>query len=111
MRVLNVVVVALTVTILVACAIEPRKTVGVIGADKTRGVVSVGFIHTENAPFTDNGKEARWEDAYEIAEEVCKDWGFNKAEQLTKTTKKNGFLNADGQLMYGAVYFKYQCVN
>lgn len=109
MKAINIILVTLAVTSLVACGTSLRKSVGVIGADKQNGVVSVGFIYTENAPFTDNGTEAHWEDAAKAAEEFCQEWGFANAEPLTKTTKKDGFLNGDGQLMYGAVYYKYQC--
>lgn len=110
MKILNITLATLISTVLVACATSTGKPVDVVDADKSKGVVSVGFIHTENLPLMDNGEGARWDEALGIAEGVCKKWGYTGAEQLTKYTKREGVVNGYGQLMNGAIYYKYQCI-
>lgn len=109
MRLINIALATLVSTVLVACATSTGKPVDVVDADKSKGVVSVGFIHTENIPLMDNGEGARWSEAMGIAEGVCKRWGYTGAEQLTKYAKKEGVVNGYGQLINGAIYYKYQC--
>ncbi|WP_147438640.1 hypothetical protein [Gibbsiella quercinecans] len=100
----------ITITALAGCASSAGKPVEVVHADRAGGVVTVGFVHNENLPLTDDGSKARWGDAISIASKVCAKWGYDQAEELTPHARIEGFRNMYGQLMNGSITKQYQCI-
>ncbi|EKN3568134.1 TPA: hypothetical protein PXO06_002607 [Yersinia enterocolitica] len=92
------------------CASSVGKPVEVVTADRAGGIVTVGFVHNENLPLTDDGSKARWEDAVEIASNVCRKWGYDHSEVLTPHARMEGMRNMYGQLMNGSITKQYQCI-
>ncbi|ENG6110138.1 MULTISPECIES: YecR family lipoprotein [Serratia] len=93
-----------------SCASSTGKPVEVVNADRAGGIVTVGFVHNENLPLTDDGSKARWSDATGIASRVCAKWGYDHSEELTPHARVEGQRNMYGQLMNGSITKQYQCV-
>ena len=92
------------------CASSSGKPVEVVNADRAGGVVTIGYVNSENLPLMDDGSKARWGDAVGIATRVCSKWGYESAEELTPHARTEGQRNMYGQLMNGSVTKQYQCL-
>lgn len=99
-----------TVMVLAGCATSTGKPVEVVNADRAGGVVTVGYVNSENLPLMDDGSKARWGDAVGIATRVCSKWGYESAEELTPHARTEGQRNGFGQLLNGSVTKQYQCL-
>ncbi|MCU5775729.1 YecR-like lipofamily protein [Erwiniaceae bacterium BAC15a-03b] len=97
------------VMILASCATSTGKPVEVVNADRAGGVVTVGFVNSQNLPLMDDGSKARWSDAVGIATRVCSKWGYESAEELTPHARTEGQRNGFGQLLNGSITKQYQC--
>lgn len=94
---------------LTGCATSRGKPVNIVGGNRAAGVVQIGYVHTSNIPLIDNGENANWGDAHGLAMNVCKRWGYENAELMTRFTRTEGRINGYGQLLNGVIYVQYQC--
>ena len=106
-KTLLVVATALT---LAGCATSTGKPVEVVNADRAGGVVTVGYVNSENLPLMDDGSKARWGEAIGIATNVCRKWGYESADELTPHARTEGQRNGWGQLLNGSITKQYQCL-
>nr|WP_321269056.1 YecR family lipoprotein [uncultured Tolumonas sp.] len=99
-----------TTITLSSCATSNGKPVEVVSADRSGGIVTVGFVNAQNLPLIDDGSKANWGDAVGIAGNVCRKWGYDRAEELTPHARTEGVKNEYGQLLNGSVTKQYQCI-
>lgn len=98
-----------SISVLSGCATSDGKPVDIVDADRSAGIVEIGYVHV-GAPLIDNGEGARWDMAISLADSVCKRWGYQCADLLTPHSVTKGILNGYGQLLNGTVSRKYMCL-
>lgn len=72
-----------------ACVSSTGKETDIVAADKSAGIVKIGFQNFHGgSPFyviQDQGLDANWESGMIKAKAVCRKWGYSDAEWLNKT--------------------------
>ncbi|WP_133745276.1 MULTISPECIES: hypothetical protein [Pantoea] len=100
----------IAILLISGCASSTGKPVEVVNADRSAGIVTVGFVKSDSLPLSDDGSGARWGDAVGIAAKVCSKWGYKSAEELTPHARIEGMRNGYGMLLNGSITKQYQCV-